>query len=146
MPAMPDAAPALVSGSTARYLVKLTPVEPDASALRTIVNFNTLSLGHNQRHVADWTIHDLPPWWFVFSVQFSLNADPERNAPSDSYRLFQVPVIECDRKRLVLELDGRGFVGEGKETVRWRMENDSLGDFAQINEAFQCNKGVINRH
>ncbi len=26
------------------------------------------------------------------------------------------------------------------------MENDCLGDFAQINEAFQRNKGVINRH
>jgi hypothetical protein len=54
---------------------------------------------------------------FVFSVKCSLDSVPERNAPADSCQLFQLPAIEYDLKRMVLELDGRGFVGEGKETV-----------------------------
>jgi hypothetical protein len=33
--------------------VKLAPIQPDASALRAVIDFDTLTLAHHQRHV--WT-------------------------------------------------------------------------------------------
>jgi hypothetical protein len=41
--------------------VKLPLFKPDTPALGAIINFETLSLGHNQCYVADRTIHTVPP-------------------------------------------------------------------------------------
>ena len=37
--------------------VELTAVEPDAPALRAIINFNSLTIRNDQQDVAFWTIH-----------------------------------------------------------------------------------------
>jgi hypothetical protein len=37
--------------------VELTAVEPDAPALRAVINFNSLAIRNGQQDVAFWTIH-----------------------------------------------------------------------------------------
>ena len=37
--------------------IEFAPVEPDPPALRTIINFNPLPLGHDQINTAHWTLH-----------------------------------------------------------------------------------------
>jgi hypothetical protein len=44
-------------------LVQFAPVQPDAAALRTKINFNTLTFCDLQRDITDGTIHDSSSLW-----------------------------------------------------------------------------------
>lgn len=37
--------------------VEFTAIEPDATALRTIIDFYAASLGHGEGHITGWTLH-----------------------------------------------------------------------------------------
>ncbi len=48
---------AVMGGATLDDLVQFPPVEPDAAALRAIVDLDTLTVAHHERDLADRTGH-----------------------------------------------------------------------------------------
>src|SRR5690606_2719951 len=48
--------------------VQLAPIKPHAAALRTIINFNPLTISHHQGHIAMWTLH------YIFSISYKNSA------------------------------------------------------------------------
>jgi hypothetical protein len=49
------------SGGALNQFVELTPIKPNAAALRTVVNFNALAFGHQETGFwADGAFHRVP--------------------------------------------------------------------------------------
>ena len=44
-------------------LVEFAPVKPDATAIRAVIDFNSLAFTHDEADVfTDWAVHAISPW------------------------------------------------------------------------------------